>query len=167
MNTPLVVKSFRYVIANDAILRLRFKEITEAGMLFRLLYKDASYVSLEDVNSTTAESEYKYPAIVFKINDDEDLLRGSDSNTIFVEMTIINSYANNASQTVNMLIKDRLKTIMKDKHEILNAQALSSFSEILKCRDLAWVSAISYDDKTQGTQRLNKITCLLKAIVGD
>jgi len=159
MNTPLFVKSLRNVIADDSTMRTLIGETTSANMLNkRLFYKDATFSEIE--------GNFAYPAILIKTDDDDPTERGIDTNTLMIELTIINKFGADGAQMLNMQIKDRLKILLHEKHELLNNRA-KLFSATLHCRDLAWVSAITYDDKTQGTQRLHRNICTMKAIVGD
>lgn len=164
MNSVNLIKTFRYVISDDSSMRTLFEESTQTEMLKRMLFKDAIYASSNE-NGT---QWFEYPHMTFKIEDDEPIIRGCDDNNVFLEITIVNRFGKNYSATSILNIKDRLKELLEDKHEVLNAKALT-FSPpiILKVRDIAWVSAIMYDDKEQGTERLHKCICNLKLIVGD
>lgn len=160
MNSVTFIKVLRYLIANDATMRNLFGASSVADCVNkRLFYKDATFAD--------KEPQFVYPAITLKLDEDESSLRGSDTNTIFLEITIANDFKTDQyPHTANIRLKDRLKELLEDNHEAINAQAIS-LSEVLHCRDIAWVSAITYDDKTQGTQRLSRIICTIKAIVGD
>ena len=88
--------------------------------------------------------------------------------TIIVEIIIVESVmAKVGSAAINcMQLKDLIKTLLEDDNEALNTQA-TVLGDTLKVRDSEWVSAVTYKDKTQGTERLHKIICTMKFIIGD
>lgn len=161
MDTINLYKAVRYVIANDDTMRTLFSEVDAAGMIGKRLFaKDSFYVS-KDGNQS-------FPAITIKTSDDEPMLRGCDDNQVLLELTVYNKWGNEDALTLNLRAKDRLKLLLEDGHEIINSVALTFAPPVtLRVRDVAWVSAASYDDKEQGSERLHKNICFLKLTVGD
>lgn len=161
MDSVNMIKAFRYQVAKDSTMQSLFGESTDTDVLNkRLFYKDSTYVGVPD--------GYDYPALSFKLDDDEPMIRGCDDNTLMLEATIYNKFGNDQAQIINLRIKDRLKLILEDQNVAINAQALTFPTPVvLKVRDVAWVSAISFDEKTQGSERLHKNICTLKLTVGD
>jgi len=163
MDTIAVIKTLRYLLANNSDIRSYLGTSTVDAALLQIPYQDG--IVAQRVNFQS------YPVIAMKIDDDdEDVLRGSDSNTIFVTMVVIN-YINNNVGSFNWLevlhrIKDKMKLLIKDNHETINSQG-TALSLNLKIRDAHWVGGVTYDDKTQGTEDLHKIICTTKFIVGD
>jgi hypothetical protein len=152
------MKVWRNLVANDATIRGYLGAVNATEALKWIRYSDTALVQIEDF--------YQYPCIISKFNEDESTLRGSDSNTPIVITSIYNSTKNDNYAITNMRIRDRLKQLLRDNHEALNSQAVS-LSLSLKVRDVTWVGSITYDDKTQGTERLHKIICTQKFIVGE
>lgn len=163
------IKSLRYYLADDSELQSIWGESTQAGMLKRLLYKDSVYASSnEDGKGAQGAGEYLYPHIGLKLDDDEPQLRCSDDNTFAVTLAIVNKYGNANVSLVNMQTKDRLKKLLRDKaSDLRNKAATLSPSIDLKVRDIAWVSAVTYDDKEQGSERRHYIICTVQMTVGD
>lgn len=161
MDSINLIKALRYTVANDSDMRTLFGEDTAQAMLdSRLFLKDSFYVS--------KEGGQDFPALTFKISDDDPLVRGCDDNQVILELTVYNKWGNTGSATLNMRAKDRLKLLLEDEHEIINSVALTFAPPVtLKVRDVAWVSASSYDDKEQGSERMHKNICFLKLTVGD
>ena len=160
MNSINFIKTIRYLFANDATIRsfLRTNDVTTA--LQSILYSDSEYVSKEDF--------YSFPGIALRMDDDVSTLRGSDTNTVELEISIVDSVmAKSNSAMINcMNIRDRIKIMLKDNHSIINDQA-TALGLALKVRDSEWVSSVTYKDKTQGSERLHKIICSIKFIIGD
>jgi hypothetical protein len=160
MNSVTIVEVLRNCIANVPGIRTLLRVSSAANALKVILYTDAEYVGKDDF--------YSLPGIVLRMDDDASTLRGSDSNTVDVEITIVDSVmAKSGSAAINcMKIRDLLKTLFKDNHIVINNQA-TALGKTLKVRDSEWVSSVSFKEKTQGTERLHKIICTLKLIVGD
>ena len=142
-------------------MRSLFGETTAANMRNkRIFLKDTFYVSIK--------GNQNFPAITIKTNDDNPNIRGADDNSIYLEICVFNKWGNPNAMTLNLRAKDRLKLLFEDNHETINYMALTFAPPvILKVRDVAWVSATSYDDKEQGSERMHKNICLLKLTVGD
>ena len=162
MDTINLITTLRNFYANDATLRTYLNANSVANALLQLPYQDGIIAQRNTFQ--------KYPVVTFKIDDEEDLLRGSDSNTVFVTNIVIN-YINNDIGNYNWLelihrIKDRMKILLKDNHETINSQA-TALSLSLKVRDSHWVGGLTYSDKVQGTEDLHKIICTTKFVVGD
>ncbi len=165
MNSVNLIKSIRHYLAADASLRTLLGASSAADALSnRLFYKDSIYAS----KNVSGASEYLYPHIGLKLNDDNPILRGADDNCVYVELIIENKIGNTNAQLVNIQIKDSIKELLEEKSKELNTMALTlSPPVILKVRDIAWVSAITYDDKEQGSERRHRFICAVKLIVGD
>lgn len=164
MNTPLLIRTLREYLASDSGMMTLLSVSTAADAKnYRLVAKDAKYTSHNE-----SGNKWSYPLITFKVYDDEPMVRGADDNSVFLELVVENKFSNTNALMVNMQIKDKLKLLLEDKHSEVNAVA-TTFSppQTLKVRDIAWVSAVVYDDKEQGTERLHKYTCLMKLVVGD
>jgi hypothetical protein len=160
VNTPNLVNAIRNTIAADSSIRALLRCSSKNNALRVIVYSDSEYVGKEDF--------FSLPGIAVRIDEDASTLRGSDSNTVFVEIAVVDSVNSKVGGAVLNCtqIKDLLKILFRDNHNIINAQALSlGFS--LKVRDSEWVSSITYKDKTQGTERLHKIISTVKLIVGD
>jgi hypothetical protein len=160
MDTVNLIKSLRYLIANDSTLQgaTCFNKSTSAEMLKVLIYSDGIFASKADFHS--------YPMLSIRLDDDEDHLRGSDSNTVPITMTIHTPTVQDGAIIRNNRIKDRLKLLLRDNHEEINSQA-TALSINLKVRDCQWVGAVTYEDKELGSERLHKIICNVKLILGD
>lgn len=164
MNSVNIIKALRYTIADDSIIRSLFEVSTRAAALKRVLYKDSVYTS----SNAGGVKRYVYPQLGFKFNDDNPQIRGADDNSVMLEITIVNKFKNSSASLVNLQIKDRLKEMLEDGHQTVNAKALTlSPSIVTKVRDISWVSGVAYDDKEQGSERLHKLICNLKLVVGD
>ena len=162
MDSIGLIKTLRYLFANDSTIKSYLGVSTLANALIQIPYQDG--ILAKRINGE------KYPVIALKLDDDESTLRGSDSNTAFVTMVVIN-YINNSVGSINWLevihkLKDKMKLLIRDNHESINTQAIA-LSLNLKVRDSLWVGGVTYDDKTQGTEDLHKIICTTKFIIGD
>ena len=158
MDSVGFIKTIRYVFANDATLRGHLGVTTVAGALKKIIYSDAIFSQKEDF--------FVYPMIALRLDDEQSTLRGSDSNSPAVTMIIHNPSKNKNCIITNNRIKDRMKLLIKDNNETFNVQA-QLLSLDVKVRDSHWVGAVTYDDKTLGSERLHKIICDCKFIVGD
>lgn len=158
MDSINFTKTLRYYFANDSTLRgyLGASSVNEA--LRVLIYSDSTFSQKKDF--------FSYPMISFRIDEEESTLRGSDSNTIPVNIIVHNPAKNDNCIIINNRIKDRMKILIRDNHEAINAQAVS-LGLTLKVRDANWVGAVTYEEKELGTERLHKIICTCNFIVGD
>jgi hypothetical protein len=164
MNSVHLLKGLRYYLAANTALRTLLGTTTNDSTLARLLYKDSLYASSNEGGT----QNYPYPHITFKLNDDDPKLRFSDDNSVYLELTIENLFSNSSASMVNLQIKDCLKELLEDSHSAINAKALTLTPPLtLKVRDIAWVSARTYDEKEQGTERVHKYICIMKLVVGD
>ena len=167
MDSIAVIAALRYYWSNDSTLQTLLGVSTQAEALKRIVMKDAQYVNMK---SDTAD-QYPLPAITLKLDDEEETV-GVPSNEEYIEAIIYNSTYNANCIYDNIRIKDRLKTITAEKksgddfHSNINAQG-QALALDPKVRGVFWVSASTYDDKEQGTQRLHRIICVLRMIVGD
>lgn len=162
MDTFNIIRTLRHYLANDSTLRSLMGSGDADTIRARIVYQDGIFVQKQDF--------YAYPMISLKLMEDEDSLRGSDSNTVSVMVTVHNPVNNEVNGenaiTANNRIKDRLKLLIRDKHEPINNQG-SLLGLTLKVRDASWVGAFPYDDKELGSERLHKIICTCNFIVGD
>jgi len=164
MNTVAVIASLRDYIAEDSSMQALLSESTKAGTLRRVVYKDSTYINIEDF--------YGYPAITMKIDDDDPPMSIPANNHI-LQLMVINKITNNNCMLTCVEIKDRLKNLLvntcnqsDNKHVSINAQG-AALGYDPKIRDLRWVSATTYDDIEQGTEKLHRIMCLLHLHVGE
>jgi hypothetical protein len=163
MNTVNLIKALRYTIANDATVMGYLGKSTAADALTRLGIKHGFYMQ--------KDGQYTLPAIAILVNDDEDR-EFIPVSELFVKFTIVNKFENPDAMMKCIQMKDRLKDLLCNKknddtkHESINTQA-STLGFTLKVRDSRWVSGITYDDQEQGSQRLHKIDCVIKMVVGD
>ena len=158
MDSEDFIQTLRNLLANDATLRTLMGVTTVSNALRAIVYSDAIFSQKVDF--------FAYPMIAVRLDEDESTLRGSDSNTPSVTIIIHNPAKNDGCVITLNKIKDRLKLLMKDKHEAFNSQAVL-LGHTLKVRDCTWVGATTYDDKTLGSERLHKIICTCNFIVGD
>jgi hypothetical protein len=164
LNSVNVLKALRYAIANDAELRSIMGETTENGMLERLHYRDSIYSS----RNASGRRGFKYPHFALSMDDDNPQIRGGDDNSVMLEIIIVNLFKNTSSALVNIQLKDRLKELLEDSHEVVNARGLILSPPVnIKVRDIAWVSAVNYTEKEQGSERLHKYICNMKLVIGD
>ena len=164
MDTVDLIQSIRDYLSADSDLRSHFTgATTKALMLRRVLYKDAQYVSIKN--------HFDYPFITLML-DETDEETFVPSNKLMLKVSLNNSWKNAACAETNVRIKDRIKELMANKcntdakHEEINDQATALGLDI-KVRELTWVSAVTYDDKEQGSERLHKIICIIQMTVGD
>ena len=163
MNTIDLFESVRNYIADDADMRSLLNQTTKANTLKVILFRDGEYISIKD--------RYQYPAIAIAMADD-DTPEAIASNNVFLHLMPVNTVANANCMKVNYMIKDRLRELLDNKtnddtkHVAINAQALA-LGLSLKVRGVFWVSASPYEDKEQGSERLHKISCFIKMVVGD
>ena len=159
MDTINLIKTLRYYIANDATIRSYLgTNLTVNNSLKQIIYQDGIFAQKDD--------RFSYPIITLKLDESEPTIRGCDTNTAFVTIIIHNPIKHLDPITKNIRLKDRLGLLFRDNNTAINNQA-TSLGINLKVRDSAWVSAETFDDKSQGTERLHKIICLTKFIVGD
>ena len=163
MNSSQIIGTFRYFWASDATLQSYLEATSRDEALKQILAKDASYMSLKD--------GYKYPGLAVRLIDDYDDAR-IPSNNEFLEVMLINDVKKSNSLLTIYNIKDRIKEMTIDringhaKLDNLNAQG-QSLGFDTKIRGVFWVSASPYDEKEQGSERLQRLTCLMRLIVGD
>lgn len=158
MDSVQFIKTLRYLFANDATLRGYLGASTVNEALQVLIYSDGVFSQISDF--------FRYPMVSFRLDDEESTLRGSDSNSPLLNITVHNPSARNSCITTNNRIKDRVKLLIRDNNEAINNQA-ASLGLILKVRDANWVGAVTYEDKELGSERLHKIICTCNFIVGD
>lgn len=158
MNSVNFIESLRTYFANDSEMRSYLGVATAEDAERVLVYSDSIFSQKEDF--------FTYPMISFRLDEDESTMRGSDSNTPQVNMTIHNPAKNDGCIITLNRIKDRMKTLIKDNHVAINTQG-ALLGYVLKVRDSTWVGGITYDDKTLGSERLHKIICTCNFIVGD
>ena len=158
MNTPNLLKTLRYYIGADSSIQTLLGEATAQDTRKHLVMMDAVYVS--------KDSGYSYPRIGLLVDDDAPRMRGCDDNTVDLFLDIANKYANADCALVNLKLKDRLKDLIDEKHADINDQAVT-LSLSLKLRGIFWVSGVTYNDKTQGSERLHRYNCQFVLTVGD
>ena len=168
MDSVALLSAVRYYLSTDATLRNsnHLNASTEAAARNKILIKDGTTVSID--------GSYSFPIICLKLNDGEAV--ALPTNEEFLELMIINttkgSAVNQYPLTICTRIKDRLKYLMAnkcssdDKHVSINVQG-QLLGTNPKVRGMFWVSALTYDDKEQGSERLHRINCVVQMIVGD
>lgn len=164
MNTVAVIASIRDYIAEDASIQSLFSENDKPGTLQRIMYKDSTYINIEDF--------YEYPAITMKIDDDDPPI-SIPANNHLLQLMVINKINNDNCMLTCVEIKDRLKNLLVNtanqndgKHVNINVQGVALGYDP-KIRDVRWVSATTYDDVEQSTEKLHRIVCLLTLHVGE
>lgn len=164
MDTYNLIKTLRYYFAADATMRTLLGVATAQLARAQLRYSDS--------NLAQVTAQHSFPCITLKIDDDDPIAREIPTNTIYLTATVwcpsvVNNYAEKCIK-----LKDRLnyllkKTAVNNVVTNINTQATTLGLTSVKVHDAAWVGAVTYDDKTQGTERLHKIICTARFILGD
>lgn len=163
MDSVAVIKSIRSYLSTDATLRGYFGVASADEAMKRLVMKDGQYAQVTDF--------YGFPAVAFKLDDDASEAY-VPTNDLLLSLHIVNKLANSNCMLTCIQIKDRVKQLLcnksnsDNKHEAINAQGRSLGLDV-KIRGIFWVSGLTYDDIEQGSERLHRINCLIKLIVGD
>jgi hypothetical protein len=155
----------RNYIANDASFRTVANMASAVAALKRILCKDTSTISVTDF--------YTYPGISLKL-DDEYTREAIPSNNQLLQLMIVNSVKNSDALMTIHRMKDRLRDLFDDRsnkpehkrHTFLTAQA-STLGYDVKFRGTYWVNAWTYDDIEQGSERLHRIICLVRLVIGE
>jgi len=163
MNTSQVIETLRNYLANQSDIQHWLGVSTAANALKQILYKDCQYVSVD--------GNYKFPVIALKFDDDADTLLAA-SNNVVLELGIVHTVKGANPMHTCLRLKDHIKDALINKNnndrkqDDINAQG-QSLGFDPKIRGLFWVSAITYDDKEQGSERLHRIGCMVRLVVGD
>lgn len=163
MDTVNVIKTFRYYFSNNLDIQNYLGVNSAEDARKQIVYSDTLVVQKDGL--------YRYPVIVLRMDEDEALRKNLPTNTVLLDIEIyIPSKMNSFLITLNR-IKDKLrylirKTAVYNSVTQINDQA-STLGIDIKLHDSDWAGAVSYNEKTQGTERLHIIKCTARLILGD